>query len=104
LVIAFLVASALIYLVDGDALWAAAVKQQLLQMAAKAHASGSGIRLAISRLSWLECRVGSIRRDGHGRCRFPEGARFASGAGAGCPSSTLPLLNKQPARQLSIFA
>jgi hypothetical protein len=58
LVIAFLDASALIYLVEGDALWAAAVKQQLLQLAAKAHASESDIRLAISRLSWLECRVG----------------------------------------------
>jgi len=33
-VIAFLDASALIYLVEGDALWAAAVKQQLLQLAA----------------------------------------------------------------------
>jgi hypothetical protein len=43
LVIAFLDASALNYLVEGDALWAAAVKQQLLQLAAKAHASGSGI-------------------------------------------------------------
>jgi predicted nucleic acid-binding protein len=62
LVIAFLDASALIYLVEGDALWAAAVKQQLLQLAAKAHACGSGIRLAISRLSWLECRVGPLRR------------------------------------------
>jgi hypothetical protein len=98
LVIAFLDASALIYLVEGDALWAAAVKQQLLQLAAKAHACGSGIRLAISRLSWLECRVEPIRRDGHGRCRFPEGARFAGGAGAGCPSSTQQLLNKLPAR------
>lgn len=96
--IAFPDASALIYMVDGDALWAAAVKQQLLQLAAKAHASGSGIRLAISRLSWLECRVGSIRRDGRGRCRVPEGARFAGGAGAGCPSSTQQLLNKLPAR------
>jgi hypothetical protein len=94
LVIAFLDASALIYLVEGDALWAAAVKQQLLQLAAKAHASGSGIRLAISRLSWLECRVGPRRRDGHGRCRFPEGARFAGGAGAGSPSSTKELLKK----------
>jgi hypothetical protein len=104
LVIAFPDASALIYLVDGDALWAAAVKQQLLQLAATAQASGSGIRLAISRLSWLECRVGSIRRDGHGRCRFPEGGRFAGGVGAGCPSSTQPLLNKRPVRQLSIIA
>ena len=60
--IAFLDASALIYLVDGDALSAAAVKQQLLQLAATAQASGSGIRLAISRLSWLECRVGPLRR------------------------------------------
>jgi hypothetical protein len=32
LVIAFLDASALIYLVDSDGLWAAAVKQQLLQL------------------------------------------------------------------------
>jgi hypothetical protein len=32
LVIACLVASALIYLVEGDALWAASVKQQLLQL------------------------------------------------------------------------
>ena len=60
--IAFLDASALIYLVDGDALSAAAVKQDLLQLAATAQASGSGIRLAISRLSWLECRVGPLRR------------------------------------------
>ena len=60
--IAFLDASALIYLVDGDALSAAAVKQQLLELAATAQASGSGIRLAISRLSWLECRVGPLRR------------------------------------------
>ncbi len=60
--IAFLDASALIYLVEGDALSAAAVKQQLLQLAATAQASGSGIRLAISRLSWLECRVGPLRR------------------------------------------
>jgi len=54
----FLDASALIYLVDGDAFSAAAVKQQLLQLAATAQASLSGIRLAISRLSWLECREG----------------------------------------------
>ncbi len=60
--IAFLDASALIYLVDGDASSSAAVKQQLLDLAATAQASGSGIRLAISRLSWLECRVGPLRR------------------------------------------
>jgi len=61
-VIAFLDASALIYLVDGDAFSAEAVKQQLLQLAAAAQASRFDIRLAISRLSWLECRVGPLRR------------------------------------------
>ena len=60
--IAFLDASALIYLVDGDAFSAEAVKQQLLQLAAAAQASRFDIRLAISRLSWLECRVGPLRR------------------------------------------
>jgi hypothetical protein len=44
----FLDASAQIYLVDGDAFSAAAVKQQLLQLAATAQASRSGIRLAVS--------------------------------------------------------
>ena len=60
--IAFLDASALIYLVDGELHWAAAVKEELRRMATTASTSGAGIRLAISRLSWLECRVGPLRR------------------------------------------
>jgi len=61
-VIAFLDASAVIYAVEGEAVWAEAVKRQLRLLAAKAHASGGGLRLAVSRLSWLECRVGPLRR------------------------------------------
>ena len=60
--IAFLDASAVIYLVEGEAMWAEAVKQQLRQLAAMAAASGGDLRLAVSRLSWLECRVGPLRR------------------------------------------
>jgi predicted nucleic acid-binding protein len=61
-VIAFLDASAVIYAVEGEAVWAEAVKRQLRQLAATAHASGGVLRLAVSRLSWLECRVGPLRR------------------------------------------
>ena len=60
--IAFLDASAVIYAVEGEAVWAEAVKRQLRQLAATAHASGGVLRLAVSRLSWLECRVGPLRR------------------------------------------
>ncbi len=52
----------MIYAVEGEAVWAEAVKRQLRQLAATAHASGGDLRLAISRLSWLECRVGPLRR------------------------------------------
>lgn len=55
--IAFLDASALIYLVEGREPWAHAVKHQLQQLVA-AH---SGLGVAMSRLSWLECRVRPIR-------------------------------------------
>jgi predicted nucleic acid-binding protein len=61
-VIAFLDASALIDLVEGEQVWAAAVKEQLRTMAAMAATSGARIHLATSRLSWLECRVGPLRR------------------------------------------
>ncbi|MFZ9754110.1 MAG: type II toxin-antitoxin system VapC family toxin [Cyanobium sp.] len=59
---AFLNASAVIDAVEGEAVWAEAVKRQLRQLAATAHASGGVLRLAVSRLSWLECRVGPLRR------------------------------------------
>jgi hypothetical protein len=39
MVIAFLDASAVIYAVEGEAVWAEAVKRQLRQLAAMAHAS-----------------------------------------------------------------
>jgi predicted nucleic acid-binding protein len=61
-VIAFLDASAVIYAVEGTAAWAGALKQQLRQLAMEDQASAGGLQLAISRLSWLECRVGPLRR------------------------------------------
>ena len=60
--IAFLDASAVIYAVEAEALWAEAVKRQIRELAATAHASGGVLRLAVSRLSWLECCVGPLRR------------------------------------------
>jgi len=59
-VIAFLDASAVIYAVEGKPAWAEALKQQLRRLADEAAAGG--LQLAISRLSWLECRVGPLRR------------------------------------------
>jgi predicted nucleic acid-binding protein len=57
-VIAFLDASALIYLMDGEPAWCTAVKRELQAMAeAKPR-----LPLALSRLSALECRVGPLRR------------------------------------------
>ncbi len=56
--IAFLDASALIYLVDGEASWAQAVQATLQQLASEAP----DLALAVSRLSLLECRVGPLRR------------------------------------------
>ena len=58
--IAFLDASALIYPVEGQPAWAEALKQQLRRLADEAAADG--LQLAMSRLSWLECRVGPLRR------------------------------------------
>ena len=56
--IAFLAASALIYLVDGEAQWAEATQATLQQLAVGAP----DLTLAVSRLSVLECRVAPLRR------------------------------------------
>ena len=56
--IAFLDASALIYLVDGEAPWAEATQATLQQLAVEAP----DLALAVSRLSLLECRVAPLRR------------------------------------------
>ena len=56
--IAFLDASALIYLVDGEAPWAEATQATLRQLAVEAP----DLALAVSRLSLLECRVAPLRR------------------------------------------
>ena len=56
--IAFLDASALIYLVDGDEAWSGAVQQALQELAA----ADPSLAIAVSRLSVLECRVGPLRR------------------------------------------
>ena len=56
--IAFLDASALIYLVDGEAQWAEATQATLQQLAAEAP----DLTLAVSRLSVLECRLAPLRR------------------------------------------
>ena len=56
--IAFLDASALIYLVDGEARWAEATQATLHQLAVEAP----DLPLAVSRLSLLECRVAPLRR------------------------------------------
>jgi predicted nucleic acid-binding protein len=70
-VIAFLDASAVIYAVEGTAAWAEALKQRMRQLAGSEQASARGLQLAISRLSWLECRVGPLRRrDAEALARF----------------------------------
>lgn len=56
--IAFLDASALIYLVEGEAPWAQATQAALQQLAGEAP----DLALAVSRLSLLECRVAPLRR------------------------------------------
>ena len=56
--IAFLDASALIYLVDGEAAWAEVAQVALQQLASET----SALQIAVSRLSVLECRVGPLRR------------------------------------------
>lgn len=55
--IAFLDANALIYLIEGEADLAARVRGKLQSLAA-AHPD---LRVGLSRLSWLECRVGPIK-------------------------------------------
>jgi predicted nucleic acid-binding protein len=56
--IAFLDASALIYLLDGEPMWSEAVKRQLQALAEEQPQ----LAIAVSRLSVLECRVGPLRR------------------------------------------
>lgn len=69
--IAFLDASAVIYAVEGSPELSEALKQQLRQLAMADQASAGGLQLAISRLSWLECRVGPLRRrDAEALARF----------------------------------
>jgi len=57
-VIAFLDASALIYLVEGEAPWVQSTQATLQQLAVEAP----DLTLAVSRLSVLECRVAPLRR------------------------------------------
>ena len=56
--IAFFDASAMIYVLEGREPWVHAVKQALAELVA----SDPGMGTAVSRLSWLECRVGPLRR------------------------------------------
>lgn len=60
--IAFLDASALIYLLEGKEPWAQVVKEHLRRLAAEVPPGGGPVGVALSRLSWLECRVGPLRR------------------------------------------
>lgn len=55
--IVFFDASALIYLLEGQAPFAGRVRGELAAIA-QAHAS---VEAAVSRLSWLECRVGPMK-------------------------------------------
>lgn len=55
--IALFDASALIYLLEGEPLLARRVRGELAVLA-QAHA---GLGVALSRLSWLECRVGPMK-------------------------------------------
>lgn len=57
--IAFFDASALIYLIEGRQPFAGAVRTSLRTLTAR-H---SDLGAAVSRLSWLECRVGPMRRN-----------------------------------------
>ena len=57
--IAFFDASALIYLIEGAEPFAAKVRKELAA-AAKKHPD---LGAAVSRLSWLECRVGPMKRN-----------------------------------------
>ena len=57
--IAFLDSSALIYLTEGHEPFAARMRA-IVQSIAEQHRD---VGLAISRLTWLECRVGPMKRD-----------------------------------------
>lgn len=60
--IVFLDASALIYLIEGRAPFAGKVRKELAATA-KRHPDA---RAAVSRLTWLECRVGPMKTDDSG--------------------------------------
>lgn len=55
----FFDASALIYLIEGNEPFAARVRHQL----SKVGDSHPGVGVAVSRLSWLECRVGPLKHN-----------------------------------------
>lgn len=57
--IAFFDASALIYLIEGNEPFAGRVRRELAAVS-QAHPN---LGTAVSRLSWLECRVGPIKHD-----------------------------------------
>ena len=59
--IAFFDASALIYLVEGKEPFAGSVRKQLAAAARQYPDLGS----SVSRLSWLECRVGPMKANDH---------------------------------------
>ncbi len=67
--IAFLDASALIYVIEGAEPFAASTRARLWEMA-RSHPD---LRVAVSRLTWLECRVGPMKRnDGSLLARYDE--------------------------------
>jgi len=55
--IVFLDANALIYLIEGAAPLAAKARQRL----ARLQAEHGNMRMAVSRLTWLECRTGPLK-------------------------------------------
>lgn len=57
--IAFLDASALIYQIEGAPPFAASMRARLAEMASR-HPD---LRVAVSRLTWLECRVGPMKHN-----------------------------------------
>ncbi|MSQ53354.1 MAG: PIN domain-containing protein [Betaproteobacteria bacterium] len=61
LVIAFFDTSALIYLIEGKEPFAGKVRKELAGMAKKYPDLGS----SVSRLAWLECRVGPMKTNDH---------------------------------------
>ncbi|MGB7991156.1 MAG: type II toxin-antitoxin system VapC family toxin [Candidatus Methylophosphatis roskildensis] len=61
--IAFFDASALIYLIEAEEPFASKVRGELAAAAARHPDLGS----AVSRLTWLECRVGPMKANDHAR-------------------------------------